>query len=243
MDKMLKGKTAIITGGSSGVGKATAYKLGKMGAVVILVARNRDKLLKVKEEFKKEGIEVHIQSADVGKEEDVKRVVEEVLSYHKKIDFLINNAGLGFTGAVEDVPIEKYDLMMNTNMRGVFLFTKYVLPAMKKQKDGYIINISSGAGKNGIKNMSVYCASKFAVVGFSEAVALEAKPFDVKVSVICPGSINTNFHNNFRHFSEEDGKTMQQPEDIAETIYHLVTSPKQYWIFELTTRAFLRGRK
>ena len=243
MEKPLQGKVAIITGGSSGVGKATARKLGQEGAIVILVARGIRRLKNAKDELKNEGIEVHVQLADVASEEDVKRVVDEVLSYHKKIDILINNAGLGYTGPVEDLDVEKYDRMMNTNMKGVFLFTKHVLPSMKKQKSGYILNIASGAGKNGIKNMASYCASKFAVGGFSEAVALEAKPYDVRVSVLYPGSINTDFHKNIRSdFSEEDGKTMQQPEDIAETVFHILSCPERYWIFEITTRSFLKGR-
>ncbi len=243
MEKTLDGKVVIITGGSSGVGKATGKKLGQEGAIVVLVARGEERLLKAKEELRKEGIEVHIHKADVSSENDVKRVVSEVLAYYKRIDILINNAGLGYTGPVEDLEVEKYDQMMNTNMKGVFLFTKHVLPSMKKDKSGYILNIASGAGKNGIKNMASYCASKFAVGGFSEAVALEAKPYDVRVSVLYPGSINTDFHKNIRaDFKEEDGRTMQQPEDIAETVYHILTCPTRYWIFELTTRSFLKGR-
>lgn len=243
MDKPLQGKIAVITGGSSGIGKETARKLGHEGAVIIITARDINRLNKVKDELKIEGIEVHAQSADVASEEDVKRVVSEVLSYHKRIDILINNAGIGYTGPVEDLEVEKYDRIMNTNMKGVFLFTKHVLPVMKKQKSGYILNIASGAGKNGIKNMAAYCASKFAVGGFSEAVALEAKPYDVRVSVIYPGSVNTDFHKNFRaDFISANDEAMQQPQDIAETVFHILTCPERYWIFDISTRSFLKGR-
>ena len=142
------------------------------------------------------------------------------------------------------MPLEKFDEMMNTNVRGVFLMTKYVLPHMKKEKDGYIINISSGAGKNGIAGMAGYCASKFALMGFTQSVALEAKPFDVRVSVICPGSTNSEFHEKIGSFPDEKKREdMIQSEDIADTIYHMVIQPKRYWIFEVVTRGFLMGRK
>jgi 3-oxoacyl-[acyl-carrier protein] reductase len=104
---------------------------------------------------------------------------------------------LGYKVPVEDMTVEQFDEMMNTNIKGVFLMTRYVLPYMKTRKEGYIINISSGAGRNGIANMSGYCASKFALMGFTESVALEAKPFNVRVSVLCPGSTSSEFHQKY----------------------------------------------
>lgn len=244
MNDSLHGKIAIVTGGSSGLGKAIARKLAQEGAEVIITARNERRLLESKEEMRKQGLRVHAQKMDVGNEDDVKRVVDEVISQHKRIDILVNNAGVGFKGPVDTMETEKFDLMMNTNVRGVFLMTKYVLPHMKSQRSGYIINISSGAGKSGIPNLAVYCASKYAVAGFSEAVAQEARQFDVRVSVVYPGSINTDFHTNFGESLDDATKEiMMQPEDVAETIYHAIVQPLRYWIFDITMRAFLRGKK
>ncbi|MFP4499156.1 MAG: SDR family oxidoreductase, partial [Vulcanimicrobiota bacterium] len=123
------------------------------------------------------------------------------------------------------------------------LMCRYIYPHMKKKKDGFILNISSGAGKNGIPNMAGYCASKFAVAGFSEALALEAKPNDVRVSVLYPGSINTGFHEKIGAEPPNQKKqAMMQPEDIAGTVYHTVIQPRRYWVFEIVMRAFYMGR-
>ncbi|HPZ08186.1 MAG TPA: SDR family oxidoreductase [Candidatus Eremiobacteraeota bacterium] len=244
MENNIKGKVVIITGASSGIGKSTARLFSSEGATVIAISRDKSKLDKVKEEFQKDGLKLEVFSCDISKEDEVKALIESVIETSGKIDILINNAGLGYRTPVEEMSAEQFDTMMNTNIRGVFLITKYVLPNMKKRKDGYIINISSGAGRNGIANMSGYCASKFALMGFTESVALEVKPYDIRVSVLCPGSTSTEFHENIgSHPDEAAREAMIQPEDIAGTIYHMVTQPKRYWVFEVVTRAFLTGRK
>lgn len=241
----LDGKVALVTGGSSGVGKAVAWKLASEGAIVVICARAEEKLNSVALEMQEKGLQVFTHPGDVANEEDAGRIVEDVMARFEKIDFLINCAGVGYVSPVEETTTERFDEMMGTNVRGVFLMTKFILPSMKKRRFGYIINISSGAGKNGIPNMSAYCASKYAVRGFSEAVALEARDYDVKVSILYPGSINTGFHLNIRgHELDQATKdTMMQPEDIAETVHHMLIQPARYWIFDVTTRAFLRGRK
>ena len=240
----MKNKVILITGVSAGIGKETARLFARKEAITIGAARTVSKLKQIRDEFKKEGLNLHILNCDVSKEKDVKEMTEKIYQDYGKIDVLINNAGTGYRGPVEKMEVEQFDSLMNTNIRGVFLLTKYVLPRMKQKKDGFIINISSGAGRNGIANMAAYCASKFALMGFTESVALEAKPYDVKVSVICPGSTNTEFHEKIgSHPDEEKRKLMIQSEDIAETIYHMVESPKRYWIYEVVTRGFFMGRK
>lgn len=240
----LKNKVAVVTGGSSGIGLATAEKLASEGAFVYMLARGKEKLYHAVQSLINKNYSVFPAVCDVSCEESVKKTITSILERHGRIDILVNNAGVGYIADVENTTADQFDETIGTNLRGTFLMTKYTLPVMKKARDGYIINVSSGAGLNGIASMSIYCASKFGVRGFTEAVALEAKPFDVRVSVICPGTVNTNLHEKFGlTHSEEACALMIQPEDIAETICSLATSPKRYWIFEIRTRAFMLGRK
>jgi short-subunit dehydrogenase len=244
MQKTLEGKVAVITGGSSGLGKAMGEVFAREGAEVILIARNAERLVHAKEELSQKGYKVNCMTADAGKEDDVAGVIANIREKYGKIDILINNAGIGYTGSVDETDTVKFDEIMNTNVRGVFLFCKYIIPIMKQQKDGYIVNISSGAGKSGIPNMAAYCASKFAVAGFSEALAQEVRNHNIRVSVVYPGSINTDFHLRFSGAKDEETKkNMMQPGEIAETVLHIVSQPHRYWIFDVTMRAFLRGNK
>jgi len=249
MSGIMKGKVIFITGVSSGLGRSMAKKFFLEGGIVIGFSRRKEILEETKKELnigisipEERGIFYPI-AGDVGIEKDVEQGVKEVMEKFGKVDILINNAGVGFRSPVESTSIEQFDTMMNTNVRGIFLMTKYILPQMKEKKDGYIVNISSGAGLNGIANLAVYCASKFAVKGFSESVALEAKPHDVRVSVLYPGSMNTNFHENTgSHPDHITRQKMMQPEDIAEIVFTVVNQPKTCWIFDLSLRAFQMGR-
>jgi len=240
----VKNKLILITGATSGIGKAIAYRFAREGAKVIGIARTEKRLEELKEEFAWKALTIDTYPCNVSKANSVRSLINEIINKHKKIDILVNNAGIGHKSPVEEMTEERFDEMIDINIKGVFLMTKYVLPHMKKEKDGYIINISSGAGKNGIANMSGYCATKFALTGFTESVALEAKPHDVKVSLVCPGSTSTEFHGKMGSFLDrETGESMIQPEDIADTIHHMVIQPKRYWVFEVVTRGFLMGRK
>ncbi|MCE1247290.1 MAG: SDR family oxidoreductase [Firmicutes bacterium] len=244
MQKLYDNKVVLITGGSSGLGKAMGEAFAAEGARVVLTARNEEKLAKTVEEISEKGYFAEYMIADSGNEQDVARVAENILKKYGRVDVLINNAGVGYTGNVDETDVEKFDEIMSTNVKGVFLFCKYIIPSMKQQKDGYIVNISSGAGKNGIPGMAAYCASKFAVAGFSEALAQEVRNHNVRVSVVYPGSINTDFHLRFSGPKDEETKMiMMQPQDIAQTVLHIVSQPHRYWIFDVTMRAFLRGNK
>jgi len=244
MENNVKNRVIVITGASTGIGKETAGLFAGKGAITIAISRNIEKLQKTKDELEKDGGKLNIYACDVSKDKEVKSLVANIIETYGTIDILINNAGLGYKVPVEDMTVEQFDEMMNTNIKGVFLMTRYVLPYMKARKEGYIINISSGAGRNGIAGMSGYCASKFALMGFTESVALEAKPFNVRVSVLCPGSTSSEFHQNIGANPDKTAReAMIQPEDIAETIHHMVIQPERYWIFEVVTRAFMAGRK
>jgi 3-oxoacyl-[acyl-carrier protein] reductase len=239
----MKNGIILITGGSSGIGRATGRLFASKGAHVILVARREERLKEAVDSIVREGGKATCFCGDVGSEEDVRSIVGTVADTHGTIDVLVNNAGIGIPGAFEELHTEDFDEMMRTNVRGPYLLTKHVLGIMKKEKKGHILFISSGAGKNGIANFSAYCASKFALMGMAESLALEAKPFNIKVSVVCPGSTNTEFHRAAPPAPHEDTrKTLIQPEDIAEILHQIVTLPDTCWIYEVTTRAFLKGR-
>jgi 3-oxoacyl-[acyl-carrier protein] reductase len=232
----LKGKVIFITGGSKGIGRYTAYRLGKAGAKIIINARGLEALEKTTSEFRAEGIDIDYYQCDVSIEENVKSTVSKVIDKDGKIDILVNNAGVGLNKPADESTAEEYDLVMDVNMRGVFLMTKYIVPHMKKQRQGFILNISSGEGIEASANSSVYGASKFAVRGFTEATAMELKPHNIRVAIMYPGAVNTDFLD----VDDESRKKIIQPEDIAESIYHMVAQPERYWIFELYNKAFLK---
>ncbi len=236
-------KVAIVTGGSSGIGLETGKLFSRHGFTVILVARRESRLREIAAAWR-EGTPLEFLTCDVGDEESVTALAGQVKERHGQVDVLINNAGLGYRGAIDEMPTSRFDEMMRTNVRGAYICTKHIVPLMKERQRGHIVNISSGAGKNGIAGLAGYCASKFALMGLSESLALELKPFNIRVSVICPGSTNTDFHlvMNGAYSSEEARQTMIQPEDIAGTVLHIVTAQEGYWIYEVTTRAFLKGR-
>lgn len=199
---------------------------------------------RTREELEAEGLKVFTYQCDVSVEQTVKDTVAAIIREHGEINVLINNAGVAFGGMdVEEMSVEKFDQMMNINVRGVFLMTKYVLPHMKQKKEGFIINVSSGAGLNGHPHMAAYCASKFAVRGFTQGVAEEAKPYNVRVSAIFPGSVNTDIHRQLgRDLDQSIKEKMIQSRDVAETVFFMINQPERYWIFEATMRSFFMGR-
>lgn len=179
----------LLTGASSGIGKEIAHQLVKEKRYFpLLVARNMDKLQELKNELK----ECDIFSCDVTNPEQVKNLVEQVVSEYGGIDVLMNNAGYGQFGGALDIPISDYIGIMDTNYLGAVRLIHAFLPYMLKAGNGKIINIASVAGLTGIPNLAAYCASKFALVGFSEALRLEYAP-RIQVGVLCPGPVQTPF--------------------------------------------------
>lgn len=219
-------KVAIVTGSGRGIGKAIALKLASEGAKLILTARSKNEIDKVCKEAKN-AIAI---KCDVSKEEDVKNVIRKAIDKFGRIDILVNNAGVGYWGNVIDTKIEEFDEMMNINVRGVFLFTKIVLPYMIKQKEGFIINIASIAGKQASPGLAGYCASKFAVVGFSQALFQEVRNYGIRVCCVCPGSVDTKMH------SSKDKSWMLKPEDIAKAVFDVLMQDKRAMISELIIR-------
>src|SRR5262245_26264851 len=174
--ELTKDTVAVITGASSGIGRATALALAEKGLRLSLLARSENGLFRVTEEVRARGAnDVRHFACDVREEAAVARAISSTLEDFGRIDVLVNSAGLSLNGAVDGYSLEDWRTVMDTNLTGTFLTCRAVLPAMKRQAGGQIINIASGAGRNGIKQMAAYCASKFGVIGFTESLALEVR--------------------------------------------------------------------
>lgn len=231
----LKDKVAIVTGASRGIGKSIALLFSKEGAKISAVARTEEDLIKLKSEVESiKGICL-IFKGDVSKEDDVRNVVEETINKFGKIDILVNNAGFGIYKPVVDLTLEEFDDIVGVNFRGVFLFTKYVLPYMIKQRSGVIINISSIAGTVGVKNMAVYSATKWAVNGFTESVMHEVRDYDIRVASLCPGSVDTNFSSTAGSNLANRDKILK-PEDVARTALLIATLPERAMLSHVILR-------
>ncbi|MDQ1000049.1 meso-butanediol dehydrogenase/(S,S)-butanediol dehydrogenase/diacetyl reductase [Neobacillus niacini] len=186
------GKVVVMTGAAGGIGKATAKKLAEQGAKLALVDLNLEAVEQVILEIGLDDSRAIALQANVAKEEDVKAYVEATVEKFGRIDGFFNNAGIeGITANVEDYPTDTFDLVFNVNVKGAFLGLKYIVPVMKKQGAGSIVNTASGAGLIGSPGFVGYNSSKHAVIGMTKVVALEAAPFGVRVNVVAPGVINT----------------------------------------------------
>jgi 3-oxoacyl-[acyl-carrier protein] reductase len=212
-------KVAIVTGGSRGIGKAIAIALAKKGYNIVICSRNEIELNKTKEEIEKFNIKVLAIKCDVRDSKQVKKLVSKTIEEFGRIDVLVNNAGIALKKNVIDTTEEEWDNVIDTNLKGPFIFTKEVLPFMVKQKSGCIINISSGAGKVGFAEFSAYCASKFGLIGFTESLAKEVEKYGIRAYAICPGPVATRMQE------EIVGKMyplikpfIQKPEEVAKFV-------------------------
>jgi len=189
----LKEKVAIVTGAGTGIGRAIALAYVQEGAAVVLVGRTQETLAKVADEAIALGGEALIVPASVSKPPDVRRVVEEALERFGTVNILVNNAGVFIYKGFLDLSLKDWDDTIDTNLKGIFLCCQAVLPGMVKQKQGNIINISSIHGKIGDANLAAHCASKFGVIGLTQALAREVIDHNINVNVICPGQVRSNW--------------------------------------------------
>lgn len=216
----LEGKVAVITGGTKGIGYAIAESLVRAGASVFICSRSREDIEEAIGRLSEFG-QVAGKLCDVRVEDQVKAVLESCERKFGGVDIVVNNAGIGINGkTVEELTSDEWRETIETNLSGVFYACHHAIPMMKRRGGGYIINISSLAGQNPHPRMAAYNASKFGLNGFSEALMQEVRHDNIKVSYICPGSVNTEFGGD----TPSDEKAWQlQPADIAQVVLDLVT--------------------
>lgn len=222
----LKNKTAIVTGVSRGIGKETVLALLEKGAKVCGWGKR-------KPDFTHPNF--HFIKTDVRDSKQVENAFAETQKkFGEQIHILINNAGLGYFKLMENLSEEEWKEMFDTNVHGIFFCSKNVIPAMKKQKYGHIVNISSVAGLLGLPEGTGYCGTKFAVRGISEAMFKELREFNIKVTCVYPGSTKTDF---FTHYpSVKTGEWMMHPKDIAQTIIHALEMPDNFVMLNVEAR-------
>jgi NAD(P)-dependent dehydrogenase (short-subunit alcohol dehydrogenase family) len=191
-------KVAIVTGGSSGIGLETSFLLARNGFYTYVTMRNLDKSKAITNIKQKEKLSLEILQLDVTDEESVKEAIHKITNEQERIDVLVNNAGYALVGPFEELSIEEFKEQFETNVFGVIRVTQAVLPIMRRQRCGTIVNISSIAGKIGFPLTSAYVSSKFALEGLSESMAYEIEQFGIKVILIEPSVIKTNFNNNIK---------------------------------------------
>ena len=236
----MKDKVVIITGGSSGIGKALAEEFGKHGSKILITGRNKEDLDQAVRELVQQGIEVGGFQSDVSKEEDNKKMTAEALRLYGRIDILINNAGISMRALFEDVDLNVVKKVMDINFFGVLSATKYCLPEILKNK-GSVVGISSIAGYRGLPGRTGYSASKFALNGFLEVLRTEMLKKDVHILTACPGFTTSNIRKrsltkdgSVQGESSRDEKNMMTAEECAHRIYQATLKRKKILI--LTTQ-------
>ncbi|WP_179344460.1 SDR family NAD(P)-dependent oxidoreductase [Winogradskyella ursingii] len=223
-------KTALITGATSGIGKATAQEFAKQGINLILCGRRQERLDKIKKELSKK-VDVHTLNFDVRDREKTLEAIASLPTEFQDIDILINNAGNAHgLDPIENGSLDDWDAMMDINVKGLLYVSKSVIPNMTKRKVGHIINIGSSAGKEVYPKGNVYCASKHAVLAITEGMRIDLNPYGIKVGAVNPGLVETEFSDvRFKGGKQADGvykgyKALQA-EDVAEVIYFAVSRP------------------
>ena len=223
----LENQVAIITGSGRGIGRATALAFAKEGTDIVLAARTETEIASVAGEIEKLGRRALAIKTDVQYKSQVNAMVEQTLNTFGKIDILVNNAGVAVHNPISKIREEDWDLTMAVNLKAVFLCTQAVFNHMCEQKYGHIVNVSSISGKFGHANGGSYCASKFAVIGFTETTNNEGKRHGVKASVVCPGPVDTKMRRD--NHPDDVIENLTQPEDVADLILFLASqSPRAH---------------
>lgn len=226
---------AFVTGATEGIGRAIAFTLGRAGWRVGVCARTPERVTELRAELGREGIRAEACPADVGSEEQVAGAVERAARALGIVDTLVNNAGIAFMKPIAELTVAEWDATMATNVRGMFLATRAVLPGMRQLGHGAVVNIASLAGRNGIVNGTAYCASKHAVLGFSRALMQEIRKENIRVIAICPGSVDTRLLRREGRTPEEARRVLA-PEDVADAVLHTLRLPERALVSELDLR-------
>ncbi len=227
-------RRALITGASSGIGKATALAFAKAGIDIALVGRSQNNLEFVSKAAHEFGVEAKAFCVDLAEVAEVKAKIQAIAHEFGNIDILINNAGIGYTGNLSDTPLEDWQQVINVNLTSVFQCMMGILPGMRQQGQGTIINIASIAAKQAFAGWGAYCVSKAGLLSLSQTLAQEERANGIRVMAICPGSVNTEIWDTPTVKANFDRSQMLTPEIVAQTILHTVLLPQQAVIEELT---------
>ena len=235
-------RTILITGATSGFGKAIATLFAQNGYHVIITGRREDRLNALKSELEKQhACQVTISKFDIRNKDEVKQAIDTLKEKVQQIDILVNNAGLASgLSSIDEGDTDDWDLMIDTNVKGLLYVTRQVLPLMKQQRSGHIFNIGSTAGKMAYKNGNVYCATKFAVDALNQSMRIDLLPYGIKVTGVNPGMAETEFSLvRFKGDADRAKKVYDdihplQPEDIANVVYYCATLPPHFCINDLT---------
>lgn len=228
----LTGKVALVTGGGQGLGEAICRSLAAVGVIAIVADIREELAEKVALEIQSEGGKAASLRLDVCNEQQAEAAIQQVVAEQGRLDFLINNAGTDVTLPVEELAIADWDRVLAVNLRAPFILSKLVLPVMKQQGRGHIVNIASTASKRAWANASAYHASKWGLLGFSHALHVEARPHKIKVTAIVAGGMQTPFILD--RFPDTPLDKLQDPQNVAETIRFILTQPDETVIPEVT---------
>jgi NADP-dependent 3-hydroxy acid dehydrogenase YdfG len=214
-------KLAVVTGASRGIGLAITKTLTERGMLIAGLSRSAP------EGFSHPNFQ-HF-STDLTDEESVEKTIQKIHdSYAGPVSVLVNNAGVGYRRSMEETPSDKWRYLFDLNVHGLFYVSKRLIPEMKRAENGHIINISSGAGTNGIAGMSAYCGTKHAVVGITESMHQELRDFGIKATCLSPGSVDTGFSSS--------KKNKLKPEDLAKAVLHMIQCPKNFHYTDVQVR-------
>lgn len=227
-------KRALITGASSGIGKATALAFAQAGIHVGLISRSQEKLAAVVQEAAKAGVTAKAYPVDLAEVDQVKAKMQAIAADFGQIDILVNNAGMGYTKNIMDTPLCDWQKVIDLNLTSVFQCIQGVLPQMRDRQKGTIINVVSIAGQQAFPGWGLYCVSKFGLMALSKSLAAEERAYGIRVSAICPGSVNTPIWDTDTVNADFDRSAMLNPETVAQTILVTALLPQQAVIEELT---------
>ncbi|WP_438969525.1 3-ketoacyl-ACP reductase [Nonlabens sp.] len=223
----LKNKKAIITGGSRGLGKATAIAFAKEGIDVAVTGRNEKALQTTVKELQEIGVKATYAVFDIGNYDEVQQHIKTLVTDLGGVDILVNNAGMAAFGTLNEMPVEQWSQIIQTNVMGMYYVTKEVLPYLIEQNHGEIINVSSTAGLSGNASTSAYSASKFAVIGMSESLMKEVRKNNIRVCTLTPSTIATDMAVDLGIADKESEDSVLQPEDFAQLIVAGLKLPKR----------------
>lgn len=223
---------ALITGASRGIGKAVALALARQGVAVALVARSHSDLLGVQAEIQAKGGKAEVFPIDLADLRALPQRLQALLDQFGVCDVLVNNAGIAHVGPLATLSLSDWQRVIDLNLTAAFLCAQAVLPAMRRQRCGTIVNIISIAGKRAFPNWGAYCASKFGLLGFSQALAAEERQHGIRVTSLCPGAVDTPLWDTVQ--VDFDRSKMLSPEWVADLIAHIVRLPKGAVVEDLT---------